>query len=104
MLNSWHAVEGEVILHRLGADAERGLAPAESSRRLRELGPNSLHAVHDPPRQNLPPRLLPSLPVLLLLAAAALCARLGDWAAALVAAALAAANALLGSRQQQQHG
>ena len=74
MLNQWHAEEREVVLHRLGADAERGLAPAESTRRLREHGPNALSADRAPSGAGRRARQLLDPFALAPLVAAALCA------------------------------
>jgi Ca2+-transporting ATPase len=101
VLNLWHAEDREVVLHRLGADAERGLAPAESTRRLREHGPNVLDADHDPSRRRLLLRQLLDPLALGPLVAAALCARLGEWVAAVAAAAVAAANTFLGALRER---
>jgi Ca2+-transporting ATPase len=101
VLNLWHAEDREVVLHRLGADAERGLAPAESTRRLREHGPNTLSG--DNPssggwlvlRQVLDPLALAPL------IAAALSVRIGEWVAGALAGAAGAANALLGASRER---
>ena len=101
MLNPWHAEDREVVLHRLGADAERGLAPAESTRRLREHGPNELCAARAPsPGRLLARRLLDPL-ALAQFVAAVICVRLGEWAAAAAAAAAGAANARLGAFRER---
>lgn len=101
MLNQWHAEEREVVLHRLGADAERGLAPAESTRRLREHGPNSLSADRAASGGGRRARKILDPFMLAPLLAAGLCAWTGQWTAAAVAGAVAVANALLGLRRER---
>jgi Ca2+-transporting ATPase len=96
MLDRWHAETGEVILHLLGTHPARGLEPAESSRRLRERGPNAIRQPRPPALARLLARELADPLLLLLVAAAALCVHLGLLLEAAVAAAAAALNATLG--------
>src|SRR5512139_581727 len=102
MLNRWHAEDREVILHQLGTDPVRGLSPAESTRRLREHGPNELRAPG--PRPAASPLLwkFADPMVVTLLAAAAIAGHLGAWAESLAVAAVAALNALLGFLQERR--
>ncbi len=104
MLNRWHAEDREVILHQLGTDPARGLAPAESSRRLGEHGPNLLR---EPGRLSsggqLARRLADAL-VLLPLAAAAICVYLGAWLEGLVLGAAAVCSGALGWNRERRGG
>jgi Ca2+-transporting ATPase len=96
MLNRWHAEDRGVILHQLGTDPVRGLAPAESTRRLREHGPNVINDPRPPASAAQLARQFGSVFVLLLLAGAALSAYLGEWLDAVAIGAVVAANGLLG--------
>lgn len=100
MLNRWHAEDREVVLHQLGTDSARGLAPAESSRRLREHGRN---AIREPRPASAGPLLLHQFTDALLLAlllAAAVAGYLANWADCLALAFLALLNGLLGIFQE----
>ena len=79
MLNRWHAEDREVVLHQLGTDPVRGLAPAESSRRLREQGPNLIREPRPPSAGPLLARQFTDALQLALLLAAAVAGYLADW-------------------------
>ena len=95
MLNRWHAEDREVILHQLGTDPARGLAPAESSRRLREHGPNLLGEARPASALPLIARQLVDPLLLALLLAAAAAGYLGMWADCVAIGAIAAINGFL---------
>lgn len=79
MLNRWHAEDREVILHLLGTDPVRGLAPAESSRRLLEHGRNVVRESRPPSAGPLLLRQYTEAPLLALVLAAAVAGYLGHW-------------------------
>ncbi len=100
MLNRWHAEDREVILHQLGTDPVRGLAPAESSRRLREHGRNVIRV---PRPVSAGPLLVHQFTDALLLAlvlAATLAAYLTNWVDCLALGFLALLNGFLGVLQE----
>src|SRR5689334_9800184 len=74
----WHALETEAVLRALDSNAATGLATAEARRRLQVWGPNALE---EPDRRS-PFRILLAqfvdVIVLVLLAAAALAALMGE--------------------------
>jgi Ca2+-transporting ATPase len=94
MLNRWHAEDREVILHQLGTDPARGLAPAESSRRLREHGPNLLREARPVSPAPLIARQVADPLLLALLLAAAAAGYLGMWTDCVAIGAVAAINGL----------
>jgi Ca2+-transporting ATPase len=100
MLNRWHAEEREVVLHQLGTDPGRGLAPAESSRRLHEHGRNVLPEPRPPSAGPLLVRQFTDALLLALLLAAAVAAYLGNWADCIAIGLLALLNGLLGLFQE----
>jgi Ca2+-transporting ATPase len=95
MLNRWHAEDREVILHLLGTDPARGLAPAESSRRLLEHGPNVIPEPRPPSPGPLLARQFTDALLVGLLLAAAIAGYLRHWGDCVVIAALALVNGLL---------
>ncbi len=100
MLNRWHAEDREVVLHQLGTDPARGLAPAESSRRLREHGRN---VIREPGPTSAAPLLLRQFTdalLLTLLLAAAIAGYLGNWADCVTIGLLALLNGFLGIFQE----
>jgi len=96
MLNHWHAQDRELTLHQLGTDPVRGLEPGESTRRLREHGPNLVAGTAGRSGDRVPSRGFGGAPVLVLLAAAAACLRAGATGEAAAVAAGALATWLLG--------
>ncbi|MHB8835157.1 MAG: cation-translocating P-type ATPase [Candidatus Methylomirabilia bacterium] len=100
MLNRWHAEDREVVLHQLGTDPVRGLAPAESTRRLREHGRNAIREPRPPSAGPLLLRQFTDALLLALLLAAALAGYLANWADCLALGFLALLNGLLGVFQE----
>ena len=100
MLNRWHAEEREVVLHQLGTDPVRGLAPAESSRRLREHGRNVIRQPRPPSAGPLLARQFTDALELALLLAAAVAAYLSNWRDCIAIGSLALLNGLLGFFQE----
>jgi len=95
MLNRWHAEDREVILHLLGTDPARGLAPAESSRRLLEHGLNVIPEPRPPSAGPLLVRQFADALLLGLLVAAGIAAYLRHWVDCAAIGALALLNGLL---------
>ena len=75
---AWHALPGAEVLALLRADPDQGLAAGEARHRLAEGGPNRIADRPDTPLWRLALRQFRSLVVLLLLAAAAIAALLGE--------------------------
>jgi len=100
MLNRWHAEDREAVLHQLGTDPVRGLAPAESSRRLREHGRNVIREPRPPSAGPLLLRQFTDALLLCLLLAAAVAGYLADWAECVALGLLALVNGLLGIFQE----
>lgn len=100
MLNRWHAEDREVVLHQLGTDPVRGLAPAESSRRLLEHGRNVIREPRPPSAGPLlAHQFTDALPLALLLAAA-VAGYLAHWAECTALVLVALVNGLLGVFQE----
>jgi len=99
---NWHATSLADVLAVLSTDAERGLSSAEAAARLAQNGLNRL----TPARKV--PGLLRFLQqfaqplVYILLAAAAVCAALGEWADASVVLAVVLVNAVVGFMQESK--
>jgi Ca2+-transporting ATPase len=93
---AWHALEAGEVLARLGADAERGLAPGEARKRLARVGPNRVGDHPETPLWRLALGQFKSLVVLLLLAAAAIAWSLGERAEAVAILAALLLNAAIG--------
>ncbi|MBI4735608.1 MAG: ATPase, partial [candidate division NC10 bacterium] len=100
MLNRWHAEEREVILHQLGTDPVRGLAPAESSRRLREHGSNVMREPRRSPAGPLLVRQFTDSLLLVLLLASGAAGYLGHWPDSIAIGAIVVLNGLLGFFQE----
>jgi len=100
MLNSWHAEDREVVLHQLGTDPARGLAPAESSRRLLEHGRNVIRGPRPSSAGPLLVRQFTDALLLALLLAAALAGYLASWVDCIALGVLALLNGLLGVFQE----
>jgi P-type Ca2+ transporter type 2C len=82
----------------------RGLAPAESSRRLLEHGPNLIRAPRSASARPLRVLLVDDPLPLVLALAAVVAARFGHWAEALVIGCVAALNGALGLLQESRGG
>ncbi len=100
MLNRWHAEDREVVLHQLGTDPARGLAPAESSRRLREHGRNVIREPRPPSAGPLLLRQFTDALQLAVLLAAAVAGYLANWSDCMALGLLALVNGLLGFFQE----
>ncbi len=97
-----HAFRTSEVLDRLGTDPERGLTEVEAERRRARLGPNELSEAPPPPLWRKFLAQVTEPVVLILLAAAALSAGIGEWADALAILAIVVLNALLGVYQEQR--
>jgi P-type Ca2+ transporter type 2C len=103
-MNHWYQLDVTDVLQQLGANAKEGLDRAEAERRLAEHGPNEL--VERPPKS--PLKMLweqfTATMVLVLIAAAAISALLGDWKDTLAILAIVIFNAVLGFTQEYRAG
>ncbi len=93
---AWHTVSAAAVLERVGGDAADGLTPVEASDRLKTTGPNKLAE-----RKGANPAVVflqqfNSLPLFLLLGAAAFSVATGGLADAAVTIAVVIANAGIG--------
>ncbi|WP_338827848.1 cation-translocating P-type ATPase [Neomoorella thermoacetica] len=96
----WYQLSPEEALMVLGVDAGRGLATIEARRRLEEKGPNQLQARPGVPPYRLFLSQFQDLMVLVLLAATAVSAFLGEVADAITIVAIVIINAILGFIQE----
>ena len=92
----WHAIPFGEVATILGAEPGRGLSPAEARRRLALVGPNRVGEIRETPLWRLLIGQFRSLVVLLLLAAAAIAALLGERAEAIAICAALLLNAAIG--------
>jgi Ca2+-transporting ATPase len=103
-MSHWYQLDVADVLQQLGANAKEGLDRAEAERRLAEHGPNEL--AERPPKS--PLRMLweqfTATMVLVLIAAAAISALLGDWKDTLAILAIVIFNAVLGFTQEYRAG
>ncbi len=96
----WHALPPEVVLQQLSTDAESGLATRESEVRLAQVGRNEIEKRE---RFSWPSVLIRQFLdplILVLLAAAAISAAIGDASDAIVIGVIVALNGLLGFTQE----
>ncbi|GEA15066.1 ATPase [Moorella sp. E308F] len=96
----WYQMSPDEALQVLQSDGQRGLAGAEARRRLEEAGPNQLKA-----KPKVPPYIIflnqfQDFMVLVLLAATAVSAFLGEIADAITIVAIVVINAILGFIQE----
>lgn len=99
-MSVWHQLSAEQVVQQLGGDAHHGLTTSEAARRLAETGPNQLidHGVKSPWR--ILGEQLTALMVVILLAAAAVSAAIGDWKDAVAILGIVVLNAVLGFVQE----
>ncbi len=97
---AWYQSDKETTLRLLHTEASRGLAKAESARRLAEYGPNELVARGLKSPWRILWEQLTSTLVVILIVAAGLSAALGDHQDALAIMAIVVLNAVLGVRQE----
>ncbi|HEY8394183.1 MAG TPA: cation-transporting P-type ATPase [Thermaerobacter sp.] len=93
---AWHALETGECLQRLATDGERGLAEAEVRARLQRHGPNQLEQRRQDPAWRKFAVQFQDVLVLLLVAAAAVSAALGERADAVTIVVIVLLNAILG--------
>jgi cation-transporting ATPase F len=97
---SWHALETQEALQKLGSDADRGLKPAEALDRLKRHGPNKLREKEGPTRLR---RFLEQFHqplIYILLVAAAIAFGFGEWVDAAVILGVVFINAIVGYLQE----
>jgi P-type Ca2+ transporter type 2C len=92
----WHALSSAEVLKLLAVDPEAGLSADEARRRLARVGPNAVGEYPDTPLWRLVLAQFRSLVVLLLLAASAIAASLGQHVEALAILAALLLNAGIG--------
>jgi Ca2+-transporting ATPase len=100
--DTWHARDASDVFQSLGTSPRSGLSPAEAAARLEHIGPNELR---EAPRPTFWQTLLEqfySFIVVILIAASALAAVLGDYVEAAAILAIVLLNALLGVIQQRR--
>jgi Ca2+-transporting ATPase len=98
---AWHAIDVQQVLDDLQVH-ETGVTSAEASARLRRYGPNELEEGRPPGFLGILWEQLNNFVVLLLIAAAAVSALLGEWADALAILAIVVLNTVLGIIQEQR--
>jgi Ca2+-transporting ATPase len=96
----WHQLSPEDALRELHSDPAAGLTDAEAARRLSEHGPNELASDGTKNPWRILFDQLKALMVIILIAAAAISALLGDFHDAIAIAAIVVLNALLGFSQE----
>jgi Ca2+-transporting ATPase len=96
----WHALDVDIVLRMLGSNVATGLAAAEALRRLQDVGPNGL----EEPGRRSPLRMLVSqftdVIVVVLLAAAALAALMGEVVDLVAILVIVVLDAVLGFVQE----
>ena len=98
----WHALSPDETGRELQSPLEAGLSPDQAARRLAQHGPNELR---EAPRPGLWHKLLDQFNnfiILILIAAAAISALLGDWVEAAAILAIVVLNAVLGVVQEHR--
>jgi len=98
----WHALSPDETGRALQSPLEAGLSPDQAARRLAQHGPNELR---EAPRPGLWHKLLDQFNnfiILILIAAAAISALLGDWLEAAAILAIVVLNAVLGVLQEHR--
>ncbi|HJX41245.1 MAG TPA: HAD-IC family P-type ATPase, partial [Anaerolineales bacterium] len=98
----WHALSPNETGRELQSPLEAGLSPDQAARRLAQHGPNELR---EAPRPGLWHKLLDQFNnfiILILIAAAAISALLGDWVEAAAILAIVVLNAVLGVLQEHR--
>jgi calcium-translocating P-type ATPase len=91
-----HSQPAQVVAEALGADSRLGLTSGEAARRLAEMGPNTLARPRRPPYGWIAARQFANPLVLLLVAAAAVSASIGEGLEAGAIATIVVLNAVLG--------
>ncbi|MCE9630524.1 MAG: ATPase, partial [Planctomycetia bacterium] len=99
---SWHAIDLDGVIARLGADPVRGLAAAEAARRLTDHGPNALDEPPSRPWWRTFLRQFEELVIWILLVAAVIAGGMGDWADAAAIVAIVLVNAIIGFLQEER--
>jgi Ca2+-transporting ATPase len=99
-MSAWHRMEVSEVLDELGTDPARGLSEEEAERRLAERGPNELRASRRISPGSILLAQFANVLILLLLAAVALSAFLGDLLDAAVIAVIAVLAVVLGFVQE----
>ena len=98
---TWHTLESEAALDRLGVKGKRGLEASAAARRLQEQGPNEILDRGTKSPLRIFAQQFTSLMILLLIAAAVVSGfLLGEWEDALVILVIVILNALLGFWQE----
>lgn len=95
-----HAATVAAVAAALGADPVRGLSEREAAGRLARIGPNALERRRSPPYAAIALRQLADPLVLLLVAAAAVSAAIGEEVEAIAIGVIVLLNALLGFFQE----
>jgi Ca2+-transporting ATPase len=99
--STWHTLDCEAALDRLGVTGDRGLEASEAAQRLEEQGPNELLDRGAKSALRIFAEQFASLMILLLIAAAAVSGfLLREWEDALVILVIVILNALLGFWQE----
>ncbi len=97
---NWYQYTLADTLQRLGVDAHAGLSDAEAARRLAEYGPNELVERGGRTRWEILVEQFTNILTVLLIAAAAVSAFLGDWIEAVVILIIVVLNGVLGYVQE----
>ncbi len=97
---AWHAMPAEHAADLLGTDVRRGLSEDEAGRRLEEIGPNRLLRIGAVPWWRVAARQFANALILVLVAAAALSAAVGETADAIAIGAIVVLNGILGFIQE----
>lgn len=96
----WYAMAGEDVLKQFKTDGKRGLSEKEAKERLARFGPNDLARVPKPPPWSLFINQFRDFMVIVLLAATAISAFLGEYADAITILIIVIVNAILGFVQE----
>jgi P-type Ca2+ transporter type 2C len=99
---AWHALHADEVLKKLQTPLETGLSGAEAAERLAKFGPNQLAEKPRPSFFRLVLDQLNSFVVILLVAAAAISAALGEWVDSSAILAIVVLNAILGVVQEKR--
>ncbi len=97
---AWHAEDTVKVLQRLRSDPRQGLAATEVEKRLAQFGPNELRKEKRVSPASLFLGQFKNLLILILLAATALSALVGEWMDALMIAVIVLLSAVLGFIQE----
>lgn len=99
---SWHSVDNEEILMRLGTRFEEGLSTEEAQKRLVQYGPNQLDEGKRTTFLQMVIRQLNNFVVILLIVAALISAYLGEWVDASAIIAIVILNTIMGVVQENR--